>query len=1695
MKGHPIKIGKLGGNWTTIELISLESLNDSNYASIIVDNAGYIHVAWYDSTNYSDAGTDNDIFYKRWNVHNDSWTSPVIISSGIENNSWHPALALDYFGNIHLIWADETDINGSGIDYDIFHRYWNATSGHWTSIAVVSIESNDTSEFPAIAADRFGNIHLIWTDQMEYGNAGAEYDIFYKCWNITTNSWTAPELVSTESNSSSYWSTLAITTSGNVHVAWDDWANYSGAGTDCDIFYKYKNATTGNWTTTAVISTESSGQSFRPSIGADNFENIHIIWEDKTSVNGSGTDYDIFYKYRNYTSGTWTSTEVVSTESDDTSYWARMVVDNAANVHTLWSDETNYTNCGDDKDIFYKYKNATTGNWTITEVVSTESINGSSYPAIAVDISNNLHVVWDDSTNYTGCGTDLDIFYRKLTMADQSLNVSIVWKGLLNYNVTSWDCGDINGDEIPEIVAFSRECPILWVFNSSNGQIIWSKNFSELYGDQSWSGYATSEEMKVGDITGDSYPEIIVPSSNSTHKLIYAFNGSGVLLWTYADTGSGKFESVALGDVTGDAINDIAARSPDGNRAHILANNGTLLWTSFPLGPWGRSIHIENLYNSSNENKIITSGSPDVQVINADFSPNWSSSYVIPSGGDELGMGFGDVNGDGLSEIAVQIRPQSAVAGESYIRIFDNSGSEIWTHNYSADYGVLYPDNSDRPIFLDIDSDNQDEILDLVVNYDDYSHVALLLFHGENSSFIWNYNFSGGGVAVSNIGNVLQDIEQEIIVQINDTVFVFDLLGQKLVEFCYNGSFVLGPIVPPRPLVYDFNGNGYEEVCFTNNGTIALLKFADDIASPTIKINMPSEKYYLTPPLMDVDFSDVVSLYKGCYKVDSHTPIGTDTFEWTVIFSDNPNNNYTSNFLMNGSLWDSLNNGIHTVYFKAWDKAKNVMDGPLISWKFYKDIFAPQGSNSLPGNNSYTNDATPNISMNLTDNLSGINASSIVLTVEGIERTHNWDGITVDWTPSIPFSQGQVVDVEVDVLDIAGNSMNTYLWSFTIDFTPPSNIMVISPLEAVNTQTPTVICRVQVSGAGINLSSAQYAYSTTGSLTPTNWVPVDGVYLDSSCQILASDGVTGLLYLKVNAVPFNQYSTTDNTIRFRVSDIANNQVTQSTAAIVPTEEEGLDIILIIIIIGAIAGVASTTYIVVRKRKQAAITIAAKMKEPIPFKAKPSKIVELKREYDYLGGNIRFKIVIRNNSPTIMSKIRAMLTPTDQFNFETDTKNIGTLGPGESRGIDFVLVPMTCGKSHIFGTVSYVDAFGNPVSLTIKPLEIWIKCPLVISSKTDISNLLEWKSQLQNGMSTLSFRGLSRQGAFEIVTNQISSIDLALITLNNDLLKAIYSGITKVTNTKIFIEIQTLEDEVILKVWASDLKQVTGFLAYIKSLVTIALEMSRSLQIKEDKITQQILNAFKFSEEFIQLFLYCESNWTLKDVIKLIAKIITQIQLEFSTLPLDLNKWIPELEKDLSPDATLTGLSAINLEYDAYIYLKKLSEVIQSNMKLYQSAYKDDIATIRLIEEKYETLISTMAELEKRYSKLILNYLLIIDNNSGITLFQHSFSEKSLDPDLLSGFLTAIQDFGAELASKTTSMKKLEYKNFEIELRRSQKFNVALILAGTSTKYLKNNLLKFIDSFERTYKESFETWKGDISEFKDAINLVFIYFLA
>ncbi|MHA2357534.1 MAG: hypothetical protein ACXABK_02040 [Candidatus Heimdallarchaeaceae archaeon] len=278
--------------WSSAMLISDVSNAHSYRPTIVIDEFDTIHIAWYDYEPYLSSGPDPDIYYR--NYDSGTWSTIQLISQESIGTSSALAMDADNHGNVYITWHDNTAYNSSGTDNDIVFRYWNKAKSSWSPINVISTESDYDSTYPTLKVDSVDNVHVAWRDISDYLWAGPEYDIFYKSFKQGTG-WTNSEIVSAETIDGAHAPHLAVNDQGQVFIAWVDYTPYGTAGIDTDIFFKVRDPVLEGWTDFRILSFDSTSDSYTPRLDIDSIGNVHVVWFDGTDLLNSGTDYDIFY--------------------------------------------------------------------------------------------------------------------------------------------------------------------------------------------------------------------------------------------------------------------------------------------------------------------------------------------------------------------------------------------------------------------------------------------------------------------------------------------------------------------------------------------------------------------------------------------------------------------------------------------------------------------------------------------------------------------------------------------------------------------------------------------------------------------------------------------------------------------------------------------------------------------------------------------------------------------------------------------------------------------------------------------------------------------------------------------------------------------------------------------------------------------------------------------------------------------------------------------------------------------------------------------------------------------------------------------------------------------------------------------------------------------------------------------------------
>jgi predicted transcriptional regulator len=484
-----------------------------------------------------------------------------------------------------------------------------------------------------------------------------------------------------------------------------------------------------------------------------------------------------------------------------------------------------------------------------------------------------------------------------------------------------------------------------------------------------------------------------------------------------------------------------------------------------------------------------------------------------------------------------------------------------------------------------------------------------------------------------------------------------------------------------------------------------------------------------------------------------------------------------------------------------------------------------------------------------------------------------------------------------------------------------------------------------------------------------------------------------------------------------------------------------------------------------------------------------KPVVVKRAYDYVGGNIRFKIVVENISSFPVEDIRVELDTKEQFEVQNSIQSVALLDPEESRGVDFMLSPLACGKSNVQGMVSYQDYKGDLYSSEVKPVLVQIKCPLVQSRILKMLDILKMKDKFQVSRLEIPYEGMQKNIAYKIAKDQVASLDLAEIEGSMDQSSALFSGEAKITRNSILVDLNVDENKIKIDVYMGNLKEATGFLAYIKNLISMSLDYSEQISISSEKISTKIFNSFEFGLRLLELFDLCSIRETIEDLLVLVKELQIKSNTYFPELKLTepIENWFDQLEA--IQGSNVFERTYLNLQFDILSWMEDIIVFSETNSKIYFESLAVDENTRNKILQGNMKLNNQYKLRQYQYSMSILYALLFIHKNFGLSVYNHNFSGEMLDSDLISGFLTAIQSFGSEFTKQETKMKKLSYEHFEIQLTNGKYITAALITTGYPNQITINSVAEVLERFENKYRYDLENFSGKVTAFRDAGTII------
>jgi hypothetical protein len=309
-----------------------------------------------------------------------------------------------------------------------------------------------------------------------------------------------------------------------------------------------------------------------PAIAVDSVNTIHVLWNDYSK----DLNNEIFYKQSTDGGTTWSKYKRLTWNSGD-SQLPGVAVDSSNNIHVVWEDNSKIS----DAEVFYKASTDSGATWSSHKRL-TWNLEDSRWPEIAVDSSNSIHVVWSDESK----NSNWEINYKK------SNDGGTTW----TTRRLTWNSG---GSYFPAIaIDTNNHLHVTWYDDSpGNNEIYYLRStdggtsWSKLY-RLTWSTYSVSASPQI-TTNSSNHIHVVWHDDCAGNKEIYfkkstnggiTWEGTKRLTW---NSGVSWYSNIAA-----DSLNNIHVvwmdNSKDSNYEifYKRSTNGGMTWSSYKRLTW-----------------------------------------------------------------------------------------------------------------------------------------------------------------------------------------------------------------------------------------------------------------------------------------------------------------------------------------------------------------------------------------------------------------------------------------------------------------------------------------------------------------------------------------------------------------------------------------------------------------------------------------------------------------------------------------------------------------------------------------------------------------------------------------------------------------------------------------------------------------------------------------------------------------------------------------------------------------------------------------------------------------------------------------------------------------------------------------------------------------------------------------------------
>ena len=508
------------------------------------------------------------------------WHIPELVSNA--NSDIAPSISVDQNGDVHLVYLDKQDYTGEPrvIVQEIIYK--SRVNSSWSSQDIAySLTQNTDANLTnyqyigdiKIAVDSKNNPHLVWLSGIDTRpidrTSRNTKEIYYCYYNGTI--WSSPINISSN-DTESYFPGIAIDSGDNVHIIWTDGVTWNANNTfsgQTSLYYRKKD-TNGNWSGTIQLTNESVYQS---DLAIDQFDNLHVVF-----VSGTGTG--IYYFKSN--GNEWLNPFMAVAPSGSDYFPDISCEPNGNGLHLVWYNDYNGLR------VLYSHYDGT--SWSPSEEVNDPNLDYfASYPLIAVDSSNDPHVVWEEQSHggvvyrqkqHSGWSKKIQInlsshYVDKSTDVAISLNdvLHTVW---ISYSKLFYNWADVS-------LSIDTEAPTVTLTLPAGGEHLSIGQTYEIRWNASDNVGVSSISLKYST-DGESFTEIASGENNDgTYEWVVPNIFSNIVqIWLIASDGAGNQGSDVSGyfSISDQTVPIVSLISPNGGETWIAESQHNITWSA-----------------------------------------------------------------------------------------------------------------------------------------------------------------------------------------------------------------------------------------------------------------------------------------------------------------------------------------------------------------------------------------------------------------------------------------------------------------------------------------------------------------------------------------------------------------------------------------------------------------------------------------------------------------------------------------------------------------------------------------------------------------------------------------------------------------------------------------------------------------------------------------------------------------------------------------------------------------------------------------------------------------------------------------------------------------------------------------------------------------------------------------------------------